>query len=1309
MALPPVVDKSSGPVRTRKAPLASTASAANSPTTTRSGRVLGSIGSKSGPGFSPYARKTFPRGAVEGAYDSPARDDDELELGNGNGGGASGSGSVGASSGGGLVGTLKGLPGKAIGWMWRGGRKDSLAANGSTNGPPRSQSLADLQDEARLEATGASRGRGLPTAPATAPRKGIVPPPPRRQLPSSASMGALPPALSLRRPIPSFDPPRMSTSGPFHDPNERERLASPALSTTSSFTRDNRSPSPTRAGLSGSLSLFNLSANNALTSNLPQSPSSSLFNPRPSAYGLKSRSPFLSRGSPHPPSRLGSPSVRSVSSSSLFPYSSTVPRGANTSFSQALQQPQSPGGGMKRSYSDAGGSPPPRRRERYASPLNPYAGSSASVAGDGPAMKRQLVWDPEKGLVSREALQREADKARAALPMPKNDAERILEVLEGMGRTPMGEAKRAPNTKPKINVPTPSYPTTNPYARPSTSSQSQRPGTGLNSVFRAREERRQAEREQERERREAEERRLRAEEDAEDEMEVLREEQEMAHAREERRTTRSMAKSPVKSPRRAPASASKGKSTAASKGGKGKGRGTREPSEALSDREDSRMDSRQSSRLKSPEPSSSRRVKSPSPAPARVASPPPPSPPAQTSVPPEPVKAANGPSSLRPGKSHTSRKHVTSSKVFSAREEDLPPVDDDDLGKIQMPMFPEGFSFAPKPTSTAASSSSTAPSSTAPSAVPAPVFQLPPKMDAPVVTDSIFGRMGAPPPSLPTPAAPVAVSAPATTKVPLDFFSKPSAPLGNPLGTTKPSFFSNVLDTTKSSTPPAPVAPTPSFSFAAAPVPSKSVEETSSAPAPTAVNPFAGFGKPIAEVVKDDTASSSSSNTGFGGASLFGAKPNGEAKSPFGQPAETKSTTPSPFGSAGSTSAPPFGLFGSTPVPASSSTAASSPFAFSAPPAAPKPADEAKTSANPFAFNAAPTSVPAVEDTADEDSGMEDESVEPVAPKAAAPSFSFGNAAFPSSNGTGSGTSSPAPTSTGFSFGAAPATSAPPTFGALPSANGATPSLFGNGASNPSPLFGAPASGTTTPSLAFGGAATSHFGSGSGSGTTTPTFGFGAVSSAPPSPGGIFNAPGPAAASNIFGAPSAAASSTGNIFGGTSSGGGIFGAPASTSPFGAAPATQSFGGFGASSATMSQTHSAPSFGAGAPAFGSTLSAPFGAAPSPFGASSSAPSPFGASASSNGGGGGFSFGTPTSGAAPAAPASPFAFGGGAPAGAGASPFAFGGGGSPSPFGASPAPVSAAPGTPNLFSIGSGGDESLSPNKRVVRSLPGRRKK
>lgn len=32
---------------------------------------------------------------------------------------------------------------------------------------------------------------------------------------------------------------------------------------------------------------------------------------------------------------------------------------------------------------------------------------------------------------------------RNAPPLPKNEAERILEVLEGLGRTPMGDAQRA--------------------------------------------------------------------------------------------------------------------------------------------------------------------------------------------------------------------------------------------------------------------------------------------------------------------------------------------------------------------------------------------------------------------------------------------------------------------------------------------------------------------------------------------------------------------------------------------------------------------------------------------------------------------------------------------------------------------------------------------------------------------------------------------------------------------------------------------------------------------------------------------------
>ena len=461
------VTSQSGPAR-RKSHLPS---AGHSPSTSRAGRQLGSIGAKQGPGYSPYARRTYPRGAPDGL--SPARDEEEHPV----------DGSpVASTSGGGLVSLVKGLPGKALGFLWnRGGRGDK---GKGLNEVPRSQSLADLQDEARLESTGAGRGRGLPRSSSTAARLGprrseALSPPPRSKLASST----LPPAVSLRRPIPTFDAPRNSTAGPSTTPFlARSRIASPALSTGSGYSRNGRSPSPTRAGLAGSMSAFNL------LSNAPPLPSptasSAIFAPRASGsttnqFGLKSRSPFVGR-SPSSFSRLGSPGARSVTSSTgggggLFPYTSTIPRG-NSSYALNVQAgpPQSPGQGTKRAYSDAGGSPPRSATyARFGSPLNPFGAPGSVVGGpDERARKKQLVWDPEKGLVSREALEREAERARCAVwlwesderaltrfrrptrearPVPKNEAERILEVLEGMGRTPMGEAKRAFATKVRLS------------------------------------------------------------------------------------------------------------------------------------------------------------------------------------------------------------------------------------------------------------------------------------------------------------------------------------------------------------------------------------------------------------------------------------------------------------------------------------------------------------------------------------------------------------------------------------------------------------------------------------------------------------------------------------------------------------------------------------------------------------------------------------------------------------------------------------------------------------------------------------------
>ncbi|PWN53986.1 hypothetical protein IE53DRAFT_365862 [Violaceomyces palustris] len=58
------------------------------------------------------------------------------------------------------------------------------------------------------------------------------------------------------------------------------------------------------------------------------------------------------------------------------------------------------------------------------------------------ARKRQMVWDSELGFISREEL-----RAREpAPPVPKNEAERILNVLESM-RTPLGDARRENNVR----------------------------------------------------------------------------------------------------------------------------------------------------------------------------------------------------------------------------------------------------------------------------------------------------------------------------------------------------------------------------------------------------------------------------------------------------------------------------------------------------------------------------------------------------------------------------------------------------------------------------------------------------------------------------------------------------------------------------------------------------------------------------------------------------------------------------------------------------------------------------------------------
>lgn len=122
-----------------------------------------------------------------------------------------------------------------------------------------------------------------------------------------------------------------------------------------------------------------------------------------------------------------------------------------------------------------------------------------------------------------------------------------------------------------------------------------------------------------------------------------------------------------------------------------------------------------------------------------------------------------------------------------------------------------------------------------------------------------------------------------------DFFSKPSpAPSSSAEkkdsndapAATKPNFFGSIIASKASdsapSPPPAPKPSTPTFGFSApasAPVPAKE------APAPAAAaNPFAAFGKPVSEILKDGGAGekkaeeSVGEKPGFGGFGGFGAK-----------------------------------------------------------------------------------------------------------------------------------------------------------------------------------------------------------------------------------------------------------------------------------------------------------------------------------------------------------------------------------------------------------------------------------------------------
>ncbi|KDE03580.1 hypothetical protein MVLG_05965 [Microbotryum lychnidis-dioicae p1A1 Lamole] len=1218
----------------------------------------------------------------------------------------------------------------------------------------------------------------------------------------------------------------------FLAPTSYSRQGSPAPSSNAGAGYSRRSPSPTRNQLAGTMSAFNFNSHDAASDmragSRAGSSSAVVKAPTSNTFGLQSRSPFVVPR--RAPSIARSASVSSIAGAStngagvsaaghsLFPYASPKPRGASPS---ALSTSRSVSSSLnhKKSYvalSGALNSP----RARVGSPLNPHlptasVGGSASVYGGASvdpgferARKKQMVWDPEKGLVSREAMEREREATQA--PPPKNEAERILEVLEGMGRTPLGEAQRA-IFKP-INVPvpqastssllsrsasTPLLATASPYGRRApvtTATRESTRGVGLEAQLRAREERRRAQIEREREEREQErledeererqrverrrrrrdeEERLKREEEDEMLMESIEDEETAPVAR---RKTRSMAakepKPMTSTPAKPRAGTGKGKAAAASTT---PARVTRRSARKAASEESMQADDVPMS----PPPAASRRraVKSPSPVKEASPSPPPPEPTPVESAPAlsykpitEAERAANTSSSLRPGRSHTSRTHTASSKIFSAREEDLPPVDENELGKIKLPemKFPANFSFGP----IGGAASSTASTSTT-KATPAPA-----PVSAPATsTNSLFGRLAptssepasSKPNAAPTPfpfAPPPAPKNDNTTAPPApktsmasDFFSKPptlptfSSDTSMTSSTKPPDFFATVsaAPPTKRNEVDAPPLPTlPSASdFFGVNKPAEAKQAPAPAPSTSNVaNPFAALGKPVAVIIGESSAenakaappmfgSASSTASPFGASSgVFGAAPkqDGEKDTPsakpvvsFGAPASSATsstsapTAPAPLPSFS------FGTPAPTAATASSSTsdkkaedtpqAAPAPFTFGAPAASSAAAPASTASAPSFSFGQPPAAA-----EKKPESGSTEKPVAPTAPTPSAgfeaaplmppvvvmPSIDDGDEDSGMEDETGATDSNTAPKPSPFRFG-------------QPAAGASSPSPFGS-----SPVFGASAPTSAAPfsfgaqaattsqkptSISFGSAAntagsSSLFG-GVGAATSTPFGGFSPSPSPGPPSAGLVNT------AFSFGTTSSAAPSAPTASAAPAAF--TFGAPSGSTIssgglFGNSGTSTTNGNmFGsAGGAAMSQTLSAPGFGAPtAPAVRAPFGAPSAIPSFTFGASSNPGTPTTSST--------FTFSAPPS-STPMNSNGGFAGFGVAPTtpsngfGSGLSNPAGGGGTS---FGAPSAPVGVSSNAPLSPAGGAGALFSIgsggdeSPNKRKIAPLRRRR--
>ncbi|GAA95694.1 uncharacterized protein L969DRAFT_92819 [Mixia osmundae IAM 14324] len=654
----------------------------------------------------------------------------------------------------------------------------------------------------------------------------------------------------------------------------------------------------------------------------------------------------------------------------------------------------------------------------------------------------------------------------------------------------------------------------------------------------------------------------------------------------------------------------------------------------------------------------------------------------------KPVQFARGSDSLRPGRTHSSRTHASAAlSRFSAREEDLPPAEAEDLEKIKLPpmTFPQSFAFSTTPSVPVASKSSSQdqpvesgiPStSTSAAKLPAPESKIP--------ASPFKGFSGLP--AVPTPerSALKTLRPAKPAQQPLAPAPTSVVPLSIPksLGTSTPLFGAQASASLPKAASAAPAiaesTPKPSTQrsnpFAAhriadAGVPPQLKKGTQPAPStsPEDAPPFVPT-KPAAAPAFSFAAPASNALAVSSGPTQVKRKPSFTEQTPV---KEGRSEGADDADSAANDSVM---MQSSPPLPApaaqtglfSPTAAGSNPFDATKANAAPKAAFSFGTQPNP-SFGA-------------------------PASKADPPTnFNFGVPKAVNGNAEGP-TSSTGESQTPKTF----------VFGAKPEAVGKTPSAQPASSSGLAFTFGAPAAPASSTPFTFG----------------TPTSSAPTTSTKPAaSQPFTFGSPAPAA-------PSPFGSNTGGAFGSNNAGNAFGGATAqpanpSTFTFGQAASNAAASPFGAVNGA-----STPAFGSPPPVVNGSQ-APFGSSASMFGAQQAVPSTFGSTNTSNpfgsngqtgGTAAAFNFGQSSTQPPTPAPAAPsFAFG--APTNATPQSFAFGAGSSQSsqpqstfnfgapaaqaqnPFGA-PAitPTAPTPGTPSgapiMFNIGSGGGTSSS---------------